>query len=194
MVRYEIMDMCRMYRVATQTGMKVVRIGDGEAVLYKSDIFAALCAAIAEIEAAGNLVSGVVELCSDGSKPRVAYRNSKEYGEAKKRGVKADRCIKASFISHWDSGAEFESSCKVNLDTREVYDIEPAGHPSDDDSLWYEEIKVAQYGTEENSWVVENLDEALDLGEFCEYYQEVQDKNSFWRGQMSPTEILKMFE
>lgn len=42
-----------------------------------------LCCAISEIEAEGHIITSVVELCEDGSTPRVAFRNTKEYRAAK---------------------------------------------------------------------------------------------------------------
>ncbi len=42
-----------------------------------------LCCAISAIEAEGHIITSVVELCEDGSTPRVAFRNTKEYRAAK---------------------------------------------------------------------------------------------------------------
>ena len=42
-----------------------------------------LCCAISAIEAEGHIITSVVELCEDGSTPRVAFRNAKEYRAAK---------------------------------------------------------------------------------------------------------------
>ena len=35
-----------------------------------------------------------------------------------------NRIINAEFVSEWDGGVRALSSCKVNLDTKEVFDIE----------------------------------------------------------------------
>lgn len=42
-----------------------------------------LCCAVNATEAKGHIVTSVVELCEDGSTPRVAFRNTKEYRAAK---------------------------------------------------------------------------------------------------------------
>ena len=43
-----------------------------------------LCKRIVDLENAGYLVCGVTELNPDGSHPKVAFRNTKEYKRAKK--------------------------------------------------------------------------------------------------------------
>lgn len=42
-----------------------------------------LCCAVNAIVAEGHVITSVVELCKDGSTPRVAFRNTKEYRAAK---------------------------------------------------------------------------------------------------------------
>lgn len=50
--------------------------------------------------------------------------------------------VKADAQMYFDSGACFHIPCKVNLETREVYDFECCSDPCDDDSFSYEVLEI----------------------------------------------------
>lgn len=85
---YQVFEIGRMYKVITTEGAKVIKIGNDEPILSKDEVLKELCRAIVEIEQQGCLISSVVELTPYRETPRVAFRNTKEYREAKRNTKK----------------------------------------------------------------------------------------------------------
>ena len=92
-----------------------------------------LCRAIVNFANEGHVISAVYELEPDGTSKRVAYRGLPEYQEALK-DPEPD-VIVAKFATNFSSGASFASQCRVNQKSREVFDIEASGTPSDNDDI-----------------------------------------------------------
>ena len=88
-----------------------------------------LCRAIVNFANEGHVISAVYELEPDGTSKRVAYRGLPEYQKALK-DPEPD-VIVAKFATNFSSGASFASKCRVNQKSREVFDIETSGTPSD---------------------------------------------------------------
>lgn len=85
---YKILENERLFQVKFLTGTKKTILIDEKTCRKVPDkeldaILFELCCAISVIEAKGHIITSVVELCDDGSTPRVAYRNTKEYRKAK---------------------------------------------------------------------------------------------------------------
>ena len=77
-----LFDMNNVFCVTTATSKKII-IVEGE-FTSKEMVLYRLCERIVDMENAGYLVCGVTELKPDGSHPKVAFRNTKEYKKAKK--------------------------------------------------------------------------------------------------------------
>ena len=75
-----------------------------------------------------------------------------------------DEIRSAQFVSRWDDGAEFTSTCTVNVKTRKITSVGCAGCPSPDASL---EEQVVVLNDREYP-VYEDEDEVDDNGE--EYF------------------------
>lgn len=73
-------DMNSVFCINTGASKKLVVIDEN---LNKSETLLELCKRIVELEYKGYMVSGVTELNPDGTTPRVKFRNTKEYKEAK---------------------------------------------------------------------------------------------------------------
>ena len=77
-----LFDMNNVFCITTAASKKII-IVDGE-FASKEMVLYRLCERIVDMENAGYLVCGVTELNPDGSHPKVAFRNTKEYKKAKK--------------------------------------------------------------------------------------------------------------
>lgn len=75
-------DMNSVFCIKTGMSKKLVVIDEG---LNKSETLIELCKRVVELEDKGYMVSSVTELNPDGTTPRVKFRNTKEYKEAKER-------------------------------------------------------------------------------------------------------------
>lgn len=78
----KIFDIDAAFVVSTATKKMLVVIDE---YTDESDVLLQLCQNIVSIEDKGYLVSGVTRIMSDGTRPRVSFRNSKEYSAAKRR-------------------------------------------------------------------------------------------------------------
>lgn len=78
----QMFDMHNVFCISTGASKKIVVINGDEQT--KSNALFQLCKRIVELEEEGYLISGVVELCPDGTRPRIKFRRTKEYATAKK--------------------------------------------------------------------------------------------------------------
>lgn len=78
----QMFDMNNVFCISTEASKKIVVING--AVQTKSNVLFRLCKRIVELEEEGYLISGVVELRPDGTRPRIKFRRTKEYAAAKK--------------------------------------------------------------------------------------------------------------
>lgn len=78
----QMFDMNNVFCISTEASKKIVVING--AVQTESNVLFRLCKRIVELEEEGHLISGVVELCPDGTRPRIKFRRTKEYAAAKK--------------------------------------------------------------------------------------------------------------
>lgn len=77
----KIFDIDAAFVVSTTTKKMLVVIDE---YTDESDVLLQLCQNIVSIENEGHLVSGVTRIMSDGTRPRVSFRKSKEYSTAKR--------------------------------------------------------------------------------------------------------------
>ena len=73
----------------------------------------------------------------------------------------------ATFVSVWDDGIEIKTNCKVNTETREIFDIEKA-HV---DGL---EIVNEEYVT------IDGMDYNAVSAEYANLYPEEIDNKTYW--------------
>lgn len=78
----QMFDMNNVFCISTEASKKIVVING--AVQTESNVLFRLCKRIVELEEEGYLISGVVELRPDGTRPRIKFRRTKEYAAAKK--------------------------------------------------------------------------------------------------------------
>ena len=78
----QMFDMNNVFCISTEASKKIVVING--AVQTESNVLFRLCKRIVELEEEGHLISGVVELCPDETRPRIKFRRTKEYAAAKK--------------------------------------------------------------------------------------------------------------
>lgn len=130
---YQLQNIDYLYRISTMTGSsKLVTVQadrDSHDLNDKHFVMLNLCRAIVNFANEGHVISAVYELEPDGTSKRVAYRGLPEYQEALK-DPEPD-VIVAKFATNFSSGASFASQCRVNQKSREVFDIEASGTPSD---------------------------------------------------------------
>lgn len=173
---YEIIPVDgRLFAVNTTTKTCYVRVMV-DTIANKADLMLELCRAIVHIERAGAIVTSVQEVTADGHRPRVSYRQSREYKQAQKE-PKRD-VVPAIYVSYWSSGAVFRAPCRVDMVTREVFDIQSAGHPCDDDDCYNETVEI-----NEEEFPVYCIDEICDLNADSplEELTEIKENNSYWR-------------
>lgn len=186
---YEIIPVDgRLFAVNTTTKTCYVRVMV-DTIANKADLMLELCRAIVHIERAGAIVTSVQEVTADGHRPRVSYRQSREYKQAQKE-PKRD-VVPAIYVSYWSSGAVFRAPCRVDMVTREVFDIQSAGHPCDDDDCYNETVEI-----NEEEFPVYCIDEICDLNADSplEELTEIKENNSYWRscdGRKLDEEIKK---
>ena len=134
---YQLQNIDYLYRISTMTGSsKLVTVQadrDSHDLNDKHFVMLNLCRAIVNFANEGHVISAVYELEPDGTSKRVAYRGLPEYQEALK-DPEPD-VIVAKFAMNFSSGASFASQCRVNQKSREVFDIEASGTPSDNDDI-----------------------------------------------------------
>ena len=134
---YQLQNIDYLYRISTMTGSsKLVTVQadrDSHDLNDKHFVMLNLCRAIVNYANEGHVISAVYELEPDGTSKRVAYRGLPEYQEALK-DPEPD-VIVAKFATNFSSGASFASQCRVNQKSREVFDIEASGTPSDNDDI-----------------------------------------------------------
>lgn len=147
----------RLFAVKTTTRTYFVHVVLGN-VASKTALMLELCRAIVHIEREGAIVTSVQQVTADGHRPRVSYRQSREYKQAKSE-PQAD-VVSATYVTYWSSGAVFRAPCKVDTETRRVFDIVPVGHPSDDDELICENVEM-----DDAEFAVLDIDEILTLEE-----------------------------
>lgn len=77
----------------------------------------------------------------------------------------AQRIVDAEFTSVWDDGVQISSPCKVNLDTKEVFDIESADVDPEDMAFLEEtgEEYITLLGENFNVVCKDGLDEGETL-------------------------------
>ena len=186
---YEIIPVDgRLFAVNTTTKTYYVRVMLDN-IASKTDLMLELCRAVVHIEREGAIVTSVQEMTPDGHRPRVSYRQSQEYKKAQKE-PKRD-IVPAVYMSYWSSGAVFRSPCQVDLTTCEVFDIQDAGYPSDDDDCYSETVEI-----NEEEFPVYCIDEICDLNADSplEELTEIKENNSYWRscdGRKLDEEIKK---
>lgn len=78
----QMFDMNNVFCISTEASKKIVVING--TVQTESNVLFRLCKRIVELEEEGYLISGVVELRPDGTRPRIKFRRTKEYAAAKK--------------------------------------------------------------------------------------------------------------
>lgn len=127
---YDIISLTDTYEalfyVNTENAPFLVHIRNTE-----KNIMMDLCRAIVKIERQHITITSVQKVCADGHRPRVAFRQSREYKAAQEE--RAGKILPAIYTSYWESGAEFSSACKLNYNTRRVFDIQNAGTASNND-------------------------------------------------------------
>ena len=82
-MKSHVFEMHNVFCISTEVGKKLVVV-EGDRMSSKSNVLYQLCQCIVELEEGGNVVSGVVELLPDGTRPRIKFRRTKEYSAAKK--------------------------------------------------------------------------------------------------------------
>lgn len=185
------MDEPGLFTVNTTTTSYIVHVATDN-FYDKEQVMKELCRAIVAIERQGHIVTSAQELHADGHRPRVAFRQSKQYQEAKKE--KLDEIISASYITYWSSGACFRAPCKVNLNTHEVFEIQNAGNPSDNDDCIGEYVSIDDAETEVHL-IDEILELCLDDEEAKNELQNIKANNSYWisfSGKKLDTELEKL--
>ena len=134
---YQLQNIDYLYRISTMTGLSKLVTIQADRNLHdlndKHFVMLNLCRAIVNYANEGHVISAVYELEPDGTSKRVAYRGLPEYQEALK-DPEPD-VIVAKFATNFSSGASFASQCRVNQKSREVFDIEASGTPSDNDDI-----------------------------------------------------------
>lgn len=86
----KIFDLNAAFIVSTESRKFLVVI---ENCNIESDILFQLCQRIVTLEDEGCVVTGVVRILSDGTRPRVAFRGTKEYKSAKRNAHKSSDAL-----------------------------------------------------------------------------------------------------
>ena len=163
-----------LFQINTETSAYIVHIATAN-MYDKNEVLLELCRAIVNLERQGAIVCSVQEMHPDGHRPRVAFRQSKQYKMAKNECPAA--IIETSYVTHWSSGACFRSACKVNLSTHEVFDIQNAGYASDDDDCVGEYVVI-----DDVEEIVYNIDEIAELSteDFAEQLMDIKTNGLYW--------------
>lgn len=169
------MDEPGLFSVNGTTTSYIVHIATGS-FYDKEQVLLELCRAIVALERRGVIVTSVQELSADGHRPRVAFRQSKQYQKAKEE--KPDEIIAATYSTHWTSGAYLKSDCKVNLRTHEVFDIKNAGCPGYDDGCLCERVSFDD--VEASVFLIDEILELNDTEDAAEELQSIKDNNRYW--------------
>ena len=136
---------------------------DGEAfavsVQIDDDELLELCRIIVGIERQGKTILCVRAIHAIGL-DEIEYRNTKEYAQAQQEPTHT--VIDGKFKVFCSSGAFFVSSCKVDLNSYRVYDVEDGGECSDDDDVTEYGVSYMKNNHEEFSHVYNLSDEESD--------------------------------
>lgn len=128
-----------LYVVNTATNSFIIYIAMRE--YCEGEVFKNLCRAIVRLEREGRIITSVQKLYPDGHRPRVSFRKTAEYKQAKEE--QNDKIISASYVTYWDSGTISRIPCKVNLATREVFDIDFASQHNEDAKCILEYVRIS---------------------------------------------------
>lgn len=131
-----------LYVVNTATNSFIVYIPMRE--YSEGEALKSLCRAIVRLEREGRIITSVQKLYPDGHRPRVAFRKTAEYKQAKEE--RDDKIISATYVAYLDSGAISKVPCKINLATREVFDIDFASQHTEGAKCVLEYVQI--YDTE----------------------------------------------
>lgn len=82
-MKSQMFDMHNVFCISTGVGKKIIVVEESQ-MASESNVLYQLCQRIVELEEGGYIVSGVVELLPDGTRPRIKFRRTKEYLAAKK--------------------------------------------------------------------------------------------------------------
>lgn len=136
----QIIDMSNpgLYVVNTATNSFIVYIAMRE--YCESEALKNLCRAVVRLEREGRIITSVQKLYPDGHRPRVAFRQTAEYKQAKEE--RDDKIISATYVAYLDSGAIIRTPCKVNLATREVSDADFACQHTEGAKCVFEYVKI----------------------------------------------------
>lgn len=170
----------RLFAVNTTTQSYFVHVVL-DSIVSKEEIMRELCQAVVCVEREGAIVTSVHEVTADGRRPRVAYRQSQEYKLARKEPEQ--HIASAMFVSHWASGATFRSPCQVDMNTHEVFEIQNAGCPGDDDNCLSESVEYE--GDEKEVYSIDEscgLDAFEAFGELTEIAFKVHE-GACWRSE-----------
>lgn len=76
-----------------------------------------------------------------------------------------ENVVDATYTSVWDGGFAIETACKVNMDTREVFDIEPSNNPDVDETVetLEREFITLSDGQEFDVCILENRESDTDF-------------------------------
>lgn len=136
---------------------------DGEAfavsVQIDDDELLELCRIIVGIERQGKTILCVRAIHAI-SLDEIEYHNTKEYAQAQQEPTHT--VIDGKFKVFCSSGAFFVSSCKVDLNSYRVYDVEDGGECSDDDDVTEYGVSYMKNNHEEFSHVYNLSDEESD--------------------------------
>lgn len=183
------MDEPGVFFVNTTTTSYIVHVSASQGY-DASAVMLNLCRAIVKIERGGSIVTSVQKAYPDGHRPRVAFRQSKEYKAAKKE--LAPVFANAFYITRWNSGAKFKAPCKVNLTTREIFDVQDVGSPNNDDDCYAESVEIG--GVEHGAVNIDELIE-LDVENLEERLGDIQnDATVYWlseSGRQLADEVAK---
>lgn len=105
-------------------------------------------------------------------------QNSSSQSENYVERTGSNNTVDGFFLSYWDSGAMFKAPCRVNTESREVFDIMYVGHPGDDDRLVNETVEIGEL-----EYDVTNIDEIIELESRKDaYYKllEAKKQNGYW--------------
>lgn len=136
---------------------------DGEAfavsVQIDDDELLELCRIIVGIERQGKTILCVRAIHAI-SLDEIEYHNTKEYAQAQQEPTHT--VLDGKFKVFCSSGAFFVSSCKVDLNSYRVYDVEDGGECSDDDDVTEYGVSYMKNNHEEFSHVYNLSDEESD--------------------------------
>lgn len=102
----KIFDLNAAFIVSTESRKFLVVIDNCN---IESDILFQLCKRIVTLEDGGCVVTGVVRILSDGTRPRVAFRGTKEYKSAKRNAHKSPDTLTGRYAK---LAADLKAACE----------------------------------------------------------------------------------